>query len=40
MKEFLVIPPRPNLNTSFLPPKQAAYYQRQMDIAAAGRTAQ
>jgi hypothetical protein len=40
LKDFLVIPPRPGLNTALLPPKKAMEYQRRMDVAAAGRAAQ
>mmetsp|Transcript_6259 Transcript_6259/g.9354 ORF Transcript_6259/g.9354 Transcript_6259/m.9354 type:complete len:451 (-) Transcript_6259:1628-2980(-) len=39
LKDFLVIPPRPGLNTSLLGPAEAAEYQRRVDVAAAGRRA-
>lgn len=35
-----MIPPRPGMNTSLLPAEEAAEYQRRIDVAAAGRTAQ
>lgn len=39
MKDFLVVPPAPGMNTSHLPPAQAAPYKKKLDIFAAKRNA-